>query len=487
MKTLFTVILVLSYLIQGFSQCQPQRYIDPIFSTVNRIEDVTYASADPYGLLNNQDLLFDFYEPLGDTLAKRPLIIYMYGGAFLIGDKRQPPIPEYCEYFAKRGYVVAAIQYRIGFNTLDGNSAMRAVFRAVQDFRAACRYFAHFQQTYRIDLDNIFATGSSAGCVTALHSVYMQESERPAATYGILLEPQDLGCGNCSGNNYYNNQYVPVKAVVNNWGAIGDLAWMNLPDSVPVLSIHGTNDGIVPYNVGQPFSLPIWPNLTGSNMIHPHLQSLGIYSELVPLWGAGHEPELLNPDYLDTMYLATVPFLYKNIQPKISAINGPNPVYTNQLRTYSVAANWGSDYCWTIQGGTIINDNGASVDVIWNSAGQHSIEVTERNYIKAVSLPFSRIITVYNNPNTGLTSSDLSQISLQPNPSNGPLYLSVPSGQTLDELRVELFDSRGALLWSSQLHVSASSRLDIPNLPQGSYWLRLSHQQQSTVKSFVRF
>jgi len=59
----------------------------------------------------SQALLLDFYEPLGDKLEERPLVIIAHGGSFLTGDRSQTV--EFCVDFAKRGYVCANIEYRL--------------------------------------------------------------------------------------------------------------------------------------------------------------------------------------------------------------------------------------------------------------------------------------------------------------------------------------------------------------------------------------
>lgn len=382
------------------NNCASNRYLDPIFPNVHRNDDIEFANADPYGIFPNQTLYMDIYEPVGDALAARPVIVFAYGGAFTIGDKRQPPIPDWCEYYAQRGYVVAAIQYRIGFNQASGDSAERAVYRAVQDMRAALRYLAQHAGDWRIDIDHIFLTGTSAGAITAIHSTYMEENERPVSTYGIPLEPSDLGCADCSGNNDYNNQNVPVKGIVSYWAAIGDTTWIDpsQQNSVPITCIHGTADLAVPYAAGHPFQLPIWPTMYGSSLICQRMQNLGFRGELNPMPGAGHEPELLDGAYLDTMYLYATPFMYSLVRPITSAISGTVAPCQNTPYTYTVANHPGSTYCWSVTGGNIIAQNGNSVTVEWTAAGPQTIAVQELNYLVASGEPVSMNIQVGDPP-----------------------------------------------------------------------------------------
>ncbi|MEX2590926.1 MAG: PKD domain-containing protein [Chitinophagales bacterium] len=387
-KRLFLFLFGL-YTIQVSAQsiCGQNRYLEETFSNVELTTGIEYGSADPYGLINNQTLRLDIYEPEGDTLEKRPFLIHAFGGGFLIGARNEPDIPNWGTQYAKRGFVFVSIDYRLGFNVTDQNSAVRAAYRAAQDMRAALRFLADSAEVYRLDMDNVFLTGSSAGCFAALIQTFMKESDRPASTYGTLLEPQDLGCANCSGNNNNNNQEVPVHGIVNNWGALLDTAFINLAtdpaDDVPVISFHGTNDLIVPYSSGYPFSVPVFPVVHGSELIHHRLDEQGIYNRLYPLIGLGHEPELTNPWVTDTIVENAAAFLYELMRPQTDAIIGKKSACQGDVETYSVSAHPNSHYCWEIVGANLLNENHNSIEVEWLSVGQGSISVVEYNAIHA--------------------------------------------------------------------------------------------------------
>ncbi|MEZ4915929.1 MAG: carboxylesterase family protein [Chitinophagales bacterium] len=196
-KIYFLIFLFFALLNHSKAQnCQSQRYISEIFSNTQSHTGIKFGEADPYGLINNQDLYLDIVEPAGDSLQKRPLIIHAFGGGFLIGWRTEPVIPQMSESYAKRGFVFATIDYRLGFNVADGQSAERAVYRGAQDMAAALRFLVDSADVYGIDTSAIFLTGTSAGCFSALINGFMEESDRANinSTYGIFLEPDDLGC-----------------------------------------------------------------------------------------------------------------------------------------------------------------------------------------------------------------------------------------------------------------------------------------------------
>jgi len=296
------LLFVSSILFSLFSiaqSCNSLRYQDTIFHQVT-VSTVKFGSATPYGLLAQpQDLYLDFYEPTGDTLSKRPLIVFQFGGGFTIGWRSEPVIPQFCEYFAKCGYAVASIDYRIGLNPLDTNSTVRAYYRGVQDERSAIRYLCQRAPQFKFDTSLIVLTGTSAGCFCAFANAFTNESERPASSFGSFLEPDDLGCLDCSGNTDFAQHIPHIKAIVNQWGAIMDTTFIDASENTPVLSFHGDQDVLVPYTFGYPFSLPVFPQVYGSASIHPRLTNAGIKNVLHPLVGFGHEPELVAPQLND--------------------------------------------------------------------------------------------------------------------------------------------------------------------------------------------
>ena len=188
---------------------------------------------------------------------------------------------------AKRGYVAISANYRLGLNIVSTYSGERAVYRGVQDASALVRYLREYHEELRIDPDNIFIWGSSAGSFIGLHLAYSDDSERPESTYGGGNDP-DLSCIDCEGNNY--NHSSKPNALVSCWGAIGDLDWINSDDNIPTIMFHGTSDLVVPYDYGLPFTINIaLPVVYGSSQIYNRLSSLNIESEIYLEQNEGHE------------------------------------------------------------------------------------------------------------------------------------------------------------------------------------------------------
>ena len=202
-------IIVIALLIISFVFTQNTRYLDEVFDDVEKTEDVIYGNAPdlPFIFLFEWntvdiDLNMDIYEPVGDTLENRPVIIFLHSGSFFSGSNEADDMVDLSIASAKRGDVAISMEYRLGLNILSTYSGERAVYRGVQDASAAIRYLREFHEEYNIDPDKIFIWGSSAGSFIGLHLAYSDDNERPGSTYGGSSDP-DLGCIDCEGNQYY--------------------------------------------------------------------------------------------------------------------------------------------------------------------------------------------------------------------------------------------------------------------------------------------
>lgn len=303
-KVLLTLLSFVALFTGAQAQCG-QRFHDKIFvdsvsSNIQYGSNVTYQNS-------NQNLTLDIYFPKGDTDTDRPLIIMAHGGNFLGGSKTGSDVVPMCKDWAQMGYVVSSINYRVGMTNFpfpgpDSTDATEAVMRAVQDARAAVRFFRKSYENgnpYGIDTSKIFFAGVSAGGFMALHMAYLDEvSEFPSyidttGQYGLSGGLQ----GN-SGNPGYSSE---VKAIINICGALGDTAWIH-PGDEPVMNFHGTNDQTVPYGSDEILLVGVYPLLQvdGSYSVDARVDQLGITNCFEIYEGQDHTPHVSNANYYDT-------------------------------------------------------------------------------------------------------------------------------------------------------------------------------------------
>ena len=129
-----------------------QTGIPPYIDQIQRKHlDIAYAARSPAQKL-------DIYWP-AEGSGPYPVILYIHGGAFLGGDKRDTqlkPMLAGLDY----GYVVVSINYR-----LSGEAIFPAL---VHDVKAAIRWVRANATTYQFDPNKIAAWGGSAGGYQAL-------------------------------------------------------------------------------------------------------------------------------------------------------------------------------------------------------------------------------------------------------------------------------------------------------------------------------
>lgn len=268
----------------------PNRYQEKIFDSVS-VQTVEYSSV--YGLS------MDIYSPFGDDLTNRPVIVFAHGGAFVAGSRDIGEMKYWCKEFAKRGYVTASISYRLAastFDLLDTLSALDVVTKAISDGHAAIRYFrmsASQGNPHGVDPNRIIAGGTSAGAVLMLHVAYMNDTI-PLGPHLREIVRNNGGISGNSGNPGFSSE---VMGVLNLSGGLHRLQWMENGEA-PVYSVHGDQDGTVPFDCGSVFQGAL-PNanlvtLCGSDAIHDHALNVGVSSQLKVLVGQDHCPWIID-------------------------------------------------------------------------------------------------------------------------------------------------------------------------------------------------
>ena len=312
-------------------ECDNQRYYDEIFDS-NVATGIKFGEAPqplPLNPDNIQELFMDVYQPNGDTLSARPLIIWAFGGGFVAGSKSTPDIVALSTAFAQRGYVCAAIDYRLSTNLVvnggDVSNVYEAVLKAIHDMRASIRFFykdAATVNTYKIDTARIYIGGVSAGAITALQIAHFDElSEVPAEMEAVFQATG--GFEGTSGNPGYADD---IAGVISLCGAVLDTAWINPAITTPIVSMHGTADSIVPYGSDVLTLLDIAVEVDGSYTIHSKLDQHGIPNNFYTWPGANHTPFVLNfpteaEAYMDTTISFVRDFLYDLVCDNVTSTN----------------------------------------------------------------------------------------------------------------------------------------------------------------------
>lgn len=419
-----TWLMVLVFMVwgheMGFGQFLPDRYQMPIYTDVIETTDILFSTQVPQpnpgggfyegitGLPVNVteyettdvDLYMNIFEPAGDTISFRPVVIICFGGGFVAGSKDHWSMRLIAEELARLGYVTAVIDYRLGMNVFDQDLAKRAVYRGLQDGRSAVRFFkadAAGDNQYRIDPEHIYIGGHSAGAFIALHNGYLdKESERPPSTYeweqscGFLgtstCTCPDLGCLDCAGDHQDFDGHA--RALFSLAGAVGAVEYIETSSDPSVVLFHSADDGTVPIDEGEPFGDISFlivgsdlPEVYGSQLIADRAEDIMLPHEYYAYTNRGHgvHEETDQDLYADIIPNITTWFYEHLLKPEAISLDGDEAFCPIEpFKTYTLNGN-GVYFDWIIEGGTIINPSilSPTVEVEWDvMAETHSISVT---------------------------------------------------------------------------------------------------------------
>jgi len=324
---------------QSFSNT---RYIDSVFSQSKVSNSTLYRTANnSVGI--PQSLYFDFYEPANDTVRTRPLVIVMHGGAFVKGaGGRDDGFSKFtATYLAKKGYTAASIDYRCEeiLQLIAGGKAMdKAAYRAIQDTRAAVRFFKKNANVYKVDTGKIFLCGYSAGAIMALNNIHITGNEFTS----IMVDTNGMGGLEVGDDLEYSSS---VNGSVCFAGAVRDTAWIK-SNAPPSICFHGTVDATVPYESGNAFGYQTMPMLYGSGAVNRISKRIGYNNKLVTYDGLDHS--FVDSIPLLESSLDTASFFISSLLGN-SAVNDPFLIKRN-LKTYGITVSYSRDRFFDLSG-----------------------------------------------------------------------------------------------------------------------------------------
>ncbi|MDX1902727.1 MAG: carboxylesterase family protein [Thermonemataceae bacterium] len=449
------LILLVAVFSKIFAQPLPNRYKTEIFtnaqiavtnnvafstniphvSTTN-LFGIQFANENTYGD-EQVTLRMNIYQPNStDTLTERPVLIFCFGGGFVTGSKTEASMLQLCQAFAKRGFVTATIDYRLGMNITDEELSKRAVYRGLQDGRSAVRFFRNNAQNYKIDTNQIFIAGHSAGGFIALHNIYLdKDSERPTSTRNYMGRA-DLGDLDGIGDNKVDTQGNPISGKANAAmgfaGALGELSYIEGATDAPGLYFHSSDDNVIPYTSGEPFSDLNWipgfnlPDVYGGNALNTRANTTTATHNFYPYNNRGHDVHFDGTNiYTDIAPRGSDFFYDVRLKPTTTTLDGGEVLCSDNLtETYSLSNNTNFYYDWQVTGGTINTSNYAyqsSISITWNPAAPtHSITCTPYSrWLARAMTPLSKNITI-------------NQIPLVADVLNNQIYQITDSNPTID-------------------------------------------------------
>lgn len=498
-KQLLQLALVFAATLIGLSSNAQKRYIDDVFTNIDKTSSIPYDSNRSFNILFGSgypvpavngspfisaNLVCDIYQPQGDTITKRPVVLVLHTGSFLpvlvnrqsTGNKNDSAIVELCTRFAKKGYVAVAVNYRLGWRAsstiqeVATQDLLQATYRGVQDVSNCIRFLRTNASTYGIDTSKIVVGGQGTGGYISLAFGSLDKSSEitdllkfQRGDFTPMVNQDTLGNWRGIGGNPFFN--VSGDAAVssnahmtfNYGGAMGDLSWLEA-SSLPVVGMHVTTDIFAPYKTGNvvvPNGPTVISNASGAGDVLPKANTLGVNAKI---------NGVLYPDAISAKAMelsGNVGGLYP-FNTQVSVDGAPWEWWD---RTATQAAAGSAFYVYPMPAnGRAADSLSFSTNPLMSAAKGRAYIDTVVNFVApriAVQFDLVSYTPVGLKEEVSLTS----QLSVYPNPAKTELNISLPIAIS----NVSILDMTGR-----EVMKSTSTKLDISSLKQGLYFVNVN-------------
>jgi acetyl esterase/lipase len=288
-----------------------------LMCTIAGAADFEKHSRIVYTTPNGESIKLSLWEPVDYGAALRPAIVLIHGGGWLMGTRMQ--VRTYGQEFAKRGYVVASIDYR--------TMPDYAFPYCVHDAKAAVRWLRLNADKYRIDPNRIATMGESAGghiagmlaTTTPEDGFEGEENPGPSSEVqaAVLVYPaldftswgektQEKQPFWARGIANYFEEFITREQqdVDNPFERASPMTYADA-DTCPTLLIHGSKDILV--------------DVKQSRAMFEKLSDEGVPSQIMIFEGVNHGFDHFSPTLRKKIIEAVVTFLDEHLPPGMEA------------------------------------------------------------------------------------------------------------------------------------------------------------------------
>jgi len=230
---------------------------------------------------------FELYLPGNHSVQPCPLVIWIHGGAWMMGSKEWDNV----KYLVRNGYAIASIDYRF---------SPEAPFPAqIQDCNAALNFILAHAADYGVDARRFVVGGASAGGHLALLLGLARREREFGANSAIkplaildFFGPTDLNGMSDDLQAIHSRKGIetwqdagpkllgaPLVRAAARAKAASPITYVSAA-APPVLIIQGNEDDLVP--------------MAQSQRLHVALNRAGVHNELILVHGAGHDGPLFS-------------------------------------------------------------------------------------------------------------------------------------------------------------------------------------------------
>jgi len=264
-------------------------------------EDGAWAMRDvEYGEVDGYPLLLDAWLPADDEV--HPAVVHIHGGGWRNGSKAGGFRAVRGEELIADGIAVFSLNYRL--------SGVAPYPAAVEDCLAAMRWIREHAAEFNVDPDRLAVWGGSAGGHLVLMMGFLEPGPGDLDAQGDRLDnlvrcivaknpPTDLAA---DGMHDERALLLFMAATRDDdperFEAASPITHASADDP-PVLMLHGTEDGTVPY--------------AQSVALAARLDELGVANELITFEGAGHGLRGADREEIDAAMARVVEFVKEHL------------------------------------------------------------------------------------------------------------------------------------------------------------------------------
>lgn len=226
-------------------------------------EGLTHESPNS-AAAESMPLKLDVYYPDNES-QNRPVYLFIHGGGFIGGSRKQSQIVNRANYYTSRGWVFVSIDYRLrddkgsvpqkwlnyaSMVPTEQAAQFLAIYPAQRDAKAALRWLVAHAEDYKINTDYITVGGGSAGAITAI-AAGISDAEDFTDEVDAAFDPSLL-------STHLDESYK-VQTIVDYWGSKVALDLLQLvyghqrfdANDPPLFIAHGTEDPTVLFSSAE--------------------------------------------------------------------------------------------------------------------------------------------------------------------------------------------------------------------------------------------
>src|SRR5579862_7353009 len=202
-----------------------------------------YSKRETYSYGDDPRQELDVYYP-HEYSSKTPVLLFLFGGGFFMGEKRHPQFPELIyanlgAFFCNKGFITIVADYRLSKGP--GNENGKAKYPSGgEDTALALKWISENLGADR----NVFLMGNSAGAVhvmTFLFEPSLRDSVETKVVGAVLVSPPCHQLNADAARAPVNEAYYGTAEAVYSNSPIS-LLIRNVPVSTPILSLVASLD-----------------------------------------------------------------------------------------------------------------------------------------------------------------------------------------------------------------------------------------------------